>query len=105
MFLTGYKILFDGYLMIRRFSNEIPLIINDFLFDGYLMMDVNNSDFLCDRHVTGRAGLPKIPFIINHSLCDGYVTGRQNSYLMAILLKLKNDRQKRITTRLGNSKV
>lgn len=55
MFLTGFKILFDGYLT----------------------MVVNNSKFLCDCHVTGKGVLGKILLIISTFLCDGYVTGRQ----------------------------
>lgn len=57
------------------------------LFDGYLMMAVNNSNFLCDCHVTGKGVCGKIALIINDFLCNGYVIGRQitpQSYLMVI---------------------
>jgi hypothetical protein len=48
MFLTGYEILFDGYLTIGLFLNRLQLIIKKLLFDGYLMMTVNNPGFLCN---------------------------------------------------------
>jgi hypothetical protein len=62
MFLTGFKILFDGHLMIA----------------------VNNYKILCDCHVTGRSILLKTPLITSHFLCDCYVTESQKSYLTAI---------------------
>ena len=64
MFHIGFKILFDGYLMIRLFLSQFALIINHFLFDGYLTIAVNNPGFLCDGYVTGR----------QKSLFDGYLT-------------------------------
>ena len=60
-----------------------------FLFDGYLIGGVNNPGFLCDGHVTGRGILGKIPLIIKHFLCDGYVTGRQKSLFDGYLTELR----------------
>lgn len=74
MFHTGCKILFDGYLTIGLLLNQIALIIKHFLFDGYLMAAVNNSKFLCNRHVTGRWFSNSKSLIIKHSVYTSYVT-------------------------------
>jgi hypothetical protein len=37
MFPIGFKNLFDGYLTIEQFLNQLSLIIKHFLFDGYLI--------------------------------------------------------------------
>ncbi len=62
MFLTGYKILSDDYLMTGA----------------------NNLEFLCNRHVTAKGILCKTQLITKHFLYSAYVTGRQKSYLMVI---------------------
>ena len=74
MFLTGYKILFDGYLTIGLFFSKTPLIIKHFLFDGYLTMVVNNPIFLCNRHVTGRWFLGAKSLKTSSPLYPSYIT-------------------------------
>ena len=70
-----FKILFDGYLMIRQFLNQLPLIIKRFLFDGYLMIGVNNPEFLCNCHETGRCFSNAKSLITKTILYMAYVTG------------------------------
>lgn len=74
MFHIGCKILFDGYLTIGLLLNQMALIIKHFLFDGYLMVTVNNSKFLCNHHVTGRWFSNSKSLIIKHSVYTSYVT-------------------------------
>lgn len=61
------------------------------LFDGYLIRGVNNPKFLCDCHVTGRGVWFKTPLIIKHFLCNCYVTGSQNILFDGYLIEQKND--------------
>ena len=39
MFPIGFKILCDGYVIIRVFSKVKTLIINNILCDGYVIID------------------------------------------------------------------
>ncbi|MBS1681336.1 MAG: hypothetical protein JST48_06470 [Bacteroidetes bacterium] len=77
-FLTGHKILFDGYLMIEEGFMVKSLIINHLLFDGYLTERASYPQwqawlYLTDSTANAQAKALK-PCVSARSLFDGYLT-------------------------------
>jgi hypothetical protein len=67
MYHSGFKILFDGYLIAGQLLHNLALKISDLLFDGYLIVTQKKHLFTCPP------------------TCSGHVVGEGNIELKEVL--------------------